>query len=88
VTVWKYNAVDHVMLRHKALLDNVAAGLDPQFVLDIQLGKDEETKMGIPDELTTSYRTNHFRLFPDAEDLLAIEAKAQGTRMSKKRRRC
>lgn len=73
------------MLRHKALLDNV--GLDPQLILNIQLGEDEETKMCIPHESVASYRAKHHGLFPEADDLAAIKAKAEGTHVGKKRRR-
>lgn len=76
------------MLTHKTLLEN--AGLDPHFILEIQLDKEEETRMGIPNELVTDYYTKHPSLFPDGEDLAAIETKAQDSqdpRMSKKRRR-
>ena len=75
------------MLTHKTLLEK--SGLDPHFILEIQLGEGEETMMGIPDELVTDYYTKHRGLFPDGEDLAAIEAKAQDSqdpRMSKKRR--
>ncbi|KAF9642030.1 hypothetical protein BDM02DRAFT_3194047 [Thelephora ganbajun] len=84
-TVWKYNAIDHIMLRHKVLLDS--ASLNPQFILEIQLGKEEETRMGILGEFITSYHTKHPGLFPEGEDLITIEAKAQDTRVNKKRRR-
>ena len=41
--------------------------------------------MGIPDDLVTSYRAKHPEVFPEGEDLVAIEAKAQSTQKSKKR---
>ena len=44
-------------------------------------------KMGILDELAVSYRAKHPGLFPEGEDLAAIKAKAQNTRVGKKRRR-
>jgi hypothetical protein len=73
------------MSTHKTLLDKT--DLDPHFILEIQLGEEEEARMGIPDELVTGYRAKHPGLFPEGEDLAATEAKAQDTRPSKKRRR-
>ena len=73
------------MLRHNALLDS--ASLDPRFILEIQLSEEEETKMGVVDEVVTSYRAEHPGLFPEGEELAAIRAKAEDTRVSKKRRR-
>ena len=84
-TVWKYNAVCHVTLRHKALLES--SDLDPQFILDTQLGEEEASKIGVPDELVADYRARHPGLFPDAEQLTGIEARAKDERVSKKRRR-
>ena len=84
-TVWKYNAVDHIVLRHKDLLNS--ANLDPHFILEIQLGDEEETSMGILDELVASYHAEHPGLFPEGEGLTMVKAKAQDTRVSKKRRR-
>ena len=81
-TIWKYNAIDHITLRHNILLNNI--GLDPSFILEVQLSEEEEMRMGILKELVTDYRTKHSDLFPD---LTVIEAKAQDTRVSKKRRR-
>ena len=73
------------MLMHKTLLDN--ADLNSHFILEIQLSKEEETKMDIPDELITGCRAKHACLFPEGEELAIIEAKAQDTRVGKKRRR-
>ena len=73
------------MLRHRALLDG--DGLDPGLILKIQLGEEEETRMGVLGELVVGYRAKHPRLFPEREDLTAVEAKAQDTWVSKKRRR-
>jgi len=49
-------------------------------------GEDEEVMMGIPDNLVTGYRAGYPGLFPRGEDLIAIEAKAQGTQKPAKRR--
>jgi len=73
------------MLRHNVLLGD--AGLNPSFILEVQVSKEEEMRMGVLDELVTGYRAKHPGLFPDGEDLTMIEAKAQDTRVSKKRRR-
>ena len=73
------------MFRHRALLDS--GGLDSGLILKIQLGEEEETRMGVDDELVTGYRAKHPRLFPDREDLTAIKAKVQDTRVGKKRHR-
>ena len=43
--------------------------------------------MGVPDEFATKYRAKNPGLFPDGGDLAAVEAKAQGNPVSKKRRR-
>jgi hypothetical protein len=83
-TVWKYNAVGHIAFRHKDLLDS--ASLDPRLILEIQLGKDEEVTMGIPNDLVTRYRAGHPGLFPEGEELIAVAAKAQGTQKPVKRR--
>lgn len=83
--VWKYNAVDYLALRHSILLNSTS--LDPHFILAIQLSKEEEERMGVPDESVVSYRTKNPGLFPKGEDLAAIEAKAQDSPVSKKRRR-
>lgn len=42
--------------------------------------------MGIPNDLVTGYRTGYPGLFPKGEDLIAIEAKAQGSQKPAKRR--
>ncbi|KAF9779439.1 hypothetical protein BJ322DRAFT_1113247 [Thelephora terrestris] len=83
-TIWKYNAVSHIISRHKDLLDN--ASIDPDFVLDIQLGKDEEATMGIPNDIATKYHASYPHLFPREEDLNAMEV--QGTKQPKKRASC
>jgi len=83
--VWKYNAVDHVTQRHNGLLNGT--GLDPQFIIEIQVGKEEEVKMGVPNDFIVDYRAQNPGLFPEGADLAAIEAKAQGDPVSKKRRR-
>jgi len=83
--VWKYNAIDHVTQKHNNLLNN--ASLDPRFVIEIQVSKDDEIKMGIPNDLVINYRAQNPRLFPEGADLAAIEAKVQGNPVSKKRRR-
>ena len=41
--------------------------LDPQFILDTQLGEEEASKIGVPNELVADYRARHPGLFPDAE---------------------
>ena len=47
----------------------------------------EGMSVGILDELATDHRAEHPGLFPQGENPLTIEAKAQGTRMNKKRDR-
>ena len=71
------------MLRHNALLNS--ASLNPCFILKIQLSKEEEMKMGVVDEVVTSYRAEHPGLFPEGEELATIRAKAKDTQVSKKR---
>lgn len=66
------------MLRHNALVDN--AGLDPDFILKIQLGDEEEKRMGVSDQLVAGYRAKHPGLFPEGETLSAIKAKTQGSK--------
>ena len=44
-------------------------------------------RMGISDELAIGYRVQYPGLFPEGEDLAAIEAEAKGVRVGKKRRR-
>ena len=73
------------MHKHKALLNSANTSLNPQFILDTQLSKDKEARMGIPDELTTSYCLKHPDFFPEVNGLAVIEAKVQGTQVSKKR---
>ena len=43
-------------------------------------------RMGISDELAISYRVQHPGLFPEGEDLAAIEAGAKSMRVGSKKR--
>lgn len=84
-TVWKYNAVNHITLKHKAICDSKK--LNPEFILEIQLDEEEEEAMGIPSELVSGYRAEHPGLLLEQENRAAMEAAAQATR-PKKRKRC
>jgi len=83
--VWKYNAIDHITQRHNGLLNS--ASLNPRFIIEIQVSKEEEIKMGVPDDLIINYRAQNPGLFPEGADLAVIEAKSQDSPVSKKRRR-
>ena len=73
-TIWKYNAVDHVITNHSGL---DTSGLGGQFVIDIQIQEQEERWMKISPELTDKYRNEHRHLFLSEEELSVVKSEVE-----------
>lgn len=84
-TIWKYNTVDHLASYHSEL---DTANLNKQFIVDIQIQKQEELWMKILPELTDAYRGEHSNLFLSEEDVSTMERECEEEdRRGKKRSR-
>lgn len=70
-TIWKYNAVYHLIAAHA--IDNTWPDIPPQMMLDMFISRKEEIKMGIDEEMTMDWRQEHGIPGSDAIELLEAE---------------
>ena len=82
-TIWKYNAVDHVITNHPGLN---AGNLDKQFVVDMQIQEEEERRMKVSPELTGKYRNEHKHLLLSGEELSVVKRECEQEQKRTKKR--
>lgn len=84
-TLWKYNAIHHVQTQHADLVSQGTAALDRTLLLAIQIGREEEKKMGIPPEPAEEFHNTHRALLLGSEDLSSIKSESEPTKSGSKR---
>jgi len=82
-TIWKYNAVDHIIATHPELN---AGNLDKHLLVDIQISVQEERWMKVIPELTDRYHNEHNHLCLSGEDLATAEREVEQERERTKKR--
>ena len=82
-TIWKYNAVDHIITNHPRLN---TVDFDKSFMVNIQIQEQEERCMGVLPELTDAYRNKYSYLFLREEELAVVEREAEQEHEDAKKR--
>lgn len=54
-TIWKYNAITHLLIHHQDE-DKCLPSIPPQFLVDMHISKAEEQAMGIAEDSTDEWR--------------------------------
>ena len=85
LTLWKYNAIHHIETVHSDLVALGTSALDQNLLLDIQIGREEERKIGIPNESAEEFRGIHHILLLGSEDISSIESKNKPVKSESKR---
>jgi hypothetical protein len=78
-TIWKYNAISHIVCEH-AILENKMPAIKPEFMAEIYIRKAEEAAMGIPVEDTEDWRERNDIPSSDAFDFMTSLSTPTGQR--------
>lgn len=89
-TIWKYNAMQHILLEHSTSTEDGEISLPavhPQLIVDMHITQKEESWLHIDDDDTKEWREQHG--LPASEDVAVVKAELEsaGAAASQKRGR-